>query len=41
MEEVEMNEDVYNEHFKDKDWDTFILSEQLVFEGDTLYIAIY
>jgi hypothetical protein len=41
LQEVIMDEDVYNRYFKDKDWDVFIPDEQMVFIGDTLYIAVY
>lgn len=34
-------EDVYTEYFKDKDWDTFDLNEQLVIIGDTAYLCVY
>jgi hypothetical protein len=41
FEKVEMDENVYNESFKDKNWDFFIAEEQMVFRGDTVYIAVY
>lgn len=33
--------DVYAMYFEGKDWDTFDAREQLVFEGDTLYMVAY
>lgn len=38
---VEMDQDVYDEHFAGKDWTNLNLEEQLVFDGDTMYLAIY
>lgn len=38
---INMPEDIYNKHFDGKDWDRFDEEEQLVFEGDTLYFAVY
>lgn len=39
--QVEMNEEIYGKFFADKDWDSFIPEEQMVFDGDTLNIAYY
>lgn len=38
---VEMDQKIYQEHFAGKNWDSLNLEEQLVFVGDTLYLAIY
>ena len=35
-----MPDDIYNKYFKDKDDDSF-LEDQIVFEGDTMYIYVY
>lgn len=39
--EEKMTDDQYMEYFGDIQWDSFIPSEQLIFEGNTLYWAIY
>ena len=36
----ESKNEEYNEYFKSKDWNAFN-KEQLIFEGDTLYLGIY
>lgn len=36
-----MSETEYTEYFDDKEWDSLLLSEQLRFQDDTLYWAIY
>ena len=41
LNSVEMNQEVYQEYFAGKDWDNLDLDEQLVFLGDTLYLAVY
>jgi hypothetical protein len=41
LEEAPMNEDIYDRYFKDQDWDFFVPGEQMVFQGDTVYIAVY
>ncbi len=41
FEKIENQEEIYNEYFKDKDWDYFDLSEQLVIIGDTVYWCIF
>ena len=38
---VPMDEDVYDMYFRGKSWETFNADEQLVFDGDTMYWAIY
>lgn len=40
FEKTSMDKEIYLEFFKDKDWDTFT-EEQIVFEGDTMYICTY
>ena len=39
--QVPMDQSVYNEHFKGKNWDKFNSKEQMVFVGDTLYMIVY
>lgn len=39
--EIDMNQEIFDSHFSGKDWSVFNASEQLYFEGDTLYWAIY
>jgi hypothetical protein len=41
FEFVEMDEEVYDKYFKDKNWDFFVPDEQMIFIGDTLYLAVY
>lgn len=41
IDRVEMDPNVYNEHFAEKDWTNLNLEEQMVFDGDTMYLAIY
>lgn len=41
FESIEMDQEIYDQYFKDKNWDYFDLSEQLVFDGDTVYWCIY
>lgn len=38
---IDMPESVFKEYFGGKTWDTFNASEQLVFDGDTMYWVIY
>lgn len=38
---VEMNQDIYNQYFNEKDWNGFNFEEQAVFDGDTLYLILY
>ena len=38
---VEMNENIYETHFSGKNWDFLDLDEQMVFQGDTLYMVSY
>lgn len=38
---TDMNEEIYNENFKGKDWDKYKPEEQLVFDKDTLYMVVY
>jgi hypothetical protein len=41
LQEVGMAEDVYGQHFRGRNWDLFAPGEQMVFIGDTVYIAVY
>ncbi len=41
FERIEMPQEVYEQYFKDKDWDSFDPEEQLVIEGDTAYWCIF
>lgn len=41
LEKSEMPKDIKEKYFKDKDWDYFDLTEQLVIEGDTAYWCIF
>jgi hypothetical protein len=41
LKEVAMNENVYNQYFKGKDWSYFDPDQQMVFVGDTLYMISY
>ncbi|MBQ3798212.1 MAG: glucosyltransferase domain-containing protein [Butyrivibrio sp.] len=34
-------EEIYNEYFAGKDWDSFDVDEQLVIKGDTAYLCVY
>ena len=36
-----MSDDKYKEYFKNKDWSVFDAQEQMIFEGDTLYLCCY
>lgn len=38
---VEMPENVYKEYFENKNWDMLNLDEQMIFDGDTVYLASY
>lgn len=40
-QKVEMPDDIYDTYFRGKNWDYFDLNEQAVFDGDTLYLAMY
>ena len=40
-EQVDMDYSIEKNYFEGKKWDTFIADEQLIFDGDTLYWAIY
>lgn len=40
LETVQMDEDIYNTYFKDKDWDK-LDKEQFVFKGDTVFYCVY
>lgn len=37
----DMNVEIWNEYFAGKDWDQFLPEEQIVFQDDVAYIAIY
>ncbi len=41
LQKVEMDEGIYNSYFADKDWDNIDLNEQMVFDGDTVYLCVY
>ena len=41
FEKIEMPESVYEQYFKDRNWDKFDLKEQLVIEGDTAYWCVF
>jgi hypothetical protein len=41
LTEVKMDENIYNQYFKDKNWDYFVPAEQMIFKDDTVYIAAY
>lgn len=38
---VDMPEEIYKKYFENKNWDMLNLDEQMVFEGDTVYLASY
>ena len=40
-EKIKVPEDIYEKYFAGKDWDYFDAEEQMIFDGDTLYLAIY
>lgn len=40
-EKIKVPEEIYEQYFAQKDWDSFDAEEQMIFDGDTLYIAIY
>jgi len=40
IKEVKMNEEIYNQYFKGKDWNEFN-EEQCIFLNETLYYCIY
>ncbi|MGN1204475.1 MAG: glucosyltransferase domain-containing protein [Lachnospiraceae bacterium] len=40
-EKIKVPDDVFKEYFAGKDWDYFDAEEQMIFDGDTLYLAIY
>lgn len=40
-QKVAMPDDIYDTYFRGKNWDYFDLNEQAVFDGDTLYLAMY
>lgn len=41
FDKVEMKEEIYQTYFEGKNWDQFKASEQLIFEGDTLYWIVF
>lgn len=41
LKRVAMPDDIYVSHFENKDWNYFIPAEQMFFEGDTVYIAVF
>ena len=38
---IDMNNEIFEKYFKDKDWNAFYPDEQLIFVDDTLYICFY
>ena len=40
-QKVEMPNEIYDTYFRGRNWDCFDLDEQAVFDGDTLYLAMY
>ncbi len=38
---LEMDEEIYNQYFKDKNWDYFDLDEQMIIVGNTAYWVIF
>lgn len=40
-EKVDMPEDIYQEHFFERDWNCMNVTEQLYCDGDTAYIMVY
>jgi hypothetical protein len=41
LKKIDMDDEIYNKYFKDKDWKYFNPDEQMIFVGDTLYMMIY
>lgn len=41
LEKIDMPENVYEKYFKDKDWNCLKLDEQMICEGDSIYLMIY
>ncbi len=41
LEKGNPDKDIYNEYFKDKDWDCLVPTEQMIFVGDTLHYVAY
>lgn len=41
FEAIEMPQSIYEQYFKDKNWDYFDLEEQLVIEGNTAYWCVF
>ncbi len=41
FKKVKCDEEIYDQYFKDKDWNYLDLSEQLIFQGDTVYWCIF
>lgn len=39
--EVEIPQAIYSEYFEGRNWDSFVAGEQMVFDDDSVYIAIY
>ena len=40
-EKIKVPDDIYEKYFAGKDWDYFDAEEQMIFDGNTLYLAIY
>lgn len=38
---VDMNEEVWNTFFAGKDWNEFLPDEQIIFQNDIAYLAVY
>lgn len=41
LQKIDMPELIYNEYYKNKNWDCLDVNEQLMFENDTAYLMIY
>ncbi|MGF7034604.1 hypothetical protein J2T17_005556 [Paenibacillus mucilaginosus] len=41
FESTIMDEEIFNQKFKDRDWGELLLEEQMVIKGNTAYIALY
>ncbi len=39
--QTEMNQEIYRAHFAGKDWDKKLINEQVVIQGDTVFICCY
>lgn len=41
MERVDMSDEIYQKYFDGKDWEQLNVDEQVVCDGDTLYLCVY